>query len=457
MAFLYGRIDYERALAVPYEARRFKLERMRELLDRLGRPDAALPVVHVAGTKGKGSTAALIAGALSEAGYRTGVFSSPHLDRVEERMAVDGHACHESRLVELVARVRKVVERMDRRAQAAGGPTYFEITTAMAFCHFASCHVDVAVLEVGLGGRLDSTNVCHPEVSIITSISYDHTQQLGDTLAKIAAEKAGIIKPGVPVVCGAVDDEARAVIEARSRACAAPLWLLGRDFHAVYRPPRGLEIGPCPATVDVRVERSSPSYDGLKLHLLGRHQATNAAVAVAALEVLRRRGWAIDPLFVGRGFAKVRCPARIEVACRQPTIVFDAAHNVASVEALLETLGESFSARQRTLVFAAGQDKDVATMLARLWPRFDRIVLTRYRTNPRGLPIDELKRLASRHGLSRCVFCPHPAEAWNVARETLRSEDLLCVTGSFFIAAELRRLFAATCRNLPPRAAMLSG
>ncbi|MEX0613266.1 MAG: Mur ligase family protein, partial [Pirellulales bacterium] len=201
--WLMGRINYERTALIAYQERQLKLDRMRQLLTRLGQPDAGMKIVHVAGTKGKGSTAAMIAGMLTAAGYRTGLFSSPHLERIEERFAVDGQPCTADELVALVNRLRPVAHAMDEEAAADGdptaGPTYFDVTTAMALLHFVEREVDAAVLEVGLGGRLDSTNVCLPAVSVITSISFDHMKQLGNTLAAIAREKAGIIKPGVPV------------------------------------------------------------------------------------------------------------------------------------------------------------------------------------------------------------------------------------------------------------------
>ena len=243
--FLVERIDYERTQSMPCSEEAFKLDRMRELLRLLGNPYEGLPIVHVAGTKGKGSTSAMMAAVLSAAGFRTGLFTSPHLDRVEERMAIDGRPCSAEEFVELIEQVRPAVDVLDRVAAdhepPEHGPTYFEIVTAMALCHFARRQVDAAVLEVGLGGRLDSTNVCTPRVSIITSISFDHTKQLGETLAAIAAEKAGIIKPGVPVVSGVTDEEPREVIRRIARECGSRLVELGVDFDFDYQPPRHLE------------------------------------------------------------------------------------------------------------------------------------------------------------------------------------------------------------------------
>ena len=257
--FLLGRENYERWRTMPYDQTRMGLERMRLLLAELGSPEQNLPVIHVAGTKGKGSTAAMIAAALTAAGYRTGLFTSPHIERIEERIQIDGRCIED--FDGLLEQVRPAVERMDvegensvlstqysipstRNSAAVPisvAPTFFEIVTAMAFVHFARQSVQAAVMEVGLGGRLDATNVCRPVVSIITSISFDHTQQLGNTLALIAAEKAGIIKPGVPVVSGVIEPEPRDVIRQVCRERGAPLVERGTDFDFTHEPPRHLE------------------------------------------------------------------------------------------------------------------------------------------------------------------------------------------------------------------------
>ncbi len=241
LEWLMGRINYERIAVIPYQERQLKLDCMRQLLTRLGQPDAGMKIIHVAGTKGKGSTSAMIAAVLTAAGYRTGLFSSPHLERIEERLAVDGQPCSSDEFVALVNRLIPIVRALDDEAAAdgdpTGGPTYFDITTAMSLVHFVERQADAAVLEVGLGGRLDSTNVCLPVVSVITSISFDHMRQLGNTLASIAREKAGIIKPGVPVICGVTDPEPQAVIAQLAREHGCRLIQLGRDFHFEYERP----------------------------------------------------------------------------------------------------------------------------------------------------------------------------------------------------------------------------
>ena len=448
--FLFQRIDYERAQVMPYGDRALKLDRMIELLDRLDNPHHGMRIVHVAGTKGKGSTSAMIAAALSAAGNRTGLFTSPHLDRVEERMAIDACPAPPLEFVEAFDRLRPAVEVMDAAGSTAEGPpTYFELTTALALVHFWLRRVDAAVLEVGLGGRLDSTNVCAPAVSVITSISFDHMRQLGNTLAKIAREKAGIIKRGVPVVSGVTEDEPREVIREVAREQDAPRSGAARDFTFDYDPPRAVDRAAVRGRLTYRSDRDDDwSREPFELALLGRHQAANAAVALATLAELARQDWPIDEPAARRGLASVRWPARVEVVSRRPTIIVDAAHNDASVAALVETLDESFAAARRVLVFATTQEKPVRGMLEKLLPRFDRVIFTRYLNNPRGVPPAEMAAVAREIGGGEWTTADTPHAAWNEVLTIAGENDLVCITGSFFIAAEMRAEMTAQ----PPRA-----
>ena len=321
--FLDKRVDFERFQTMPGPGRELKLDRMRALLDRLGNPQDKLRIVHVAGTKGKGSTSAMIAAVLQAAGYRTGLFTSPHLEKIEERIAIDGQPCTADQFAELAAAVRPAVEALDQEAEAAGsgehGPTYFEIITAMALLCFVRHRVQAAVLEVGLGGRLDSTNVCRPLVSVITSISFDHVQQLGHTLEAIAREKAGIIKPGVPVISGVTAEEPRTVIRRIARESNCRLAELDEDFRFEYQPPQHLEGQAALGSVmfwEVSANKASlPLVEGrgegcdLPLALLGRHQAANAAIALATIHELIRQGWNISEQAICQGFLTVRWPA----------------------------------------------------------------------------------------------------------------------------------------------------
>ncbi len=498
LSWLYGRIDYERAITMPYRHDDFRLDRMRTLLERLGSPDRRYAIVHIAGTKGKGSTAAMVSAILSAAGLGTGLFSSPHLERIEERIRWNGQPVESAEFAQLIDHVRPAVLEMDVVCQrdGYGGPTFFEITTAMALCCFAKRRAAVVVLEVGLGGRLDSTNVVTPAVSVITSISFDHTKQLGRTLAAIAGEKCGIIKPGVPVVSGVTDFEAREVVRhaADERGCL--LRELSRDFEVSYEPPSGGELGQIVYRSKVPdIENQEAEYARLEvipdlpanefsanpslrmvcpsvgeavprkyhLGLIGRHQAANAALAITIADELRSQGLAIRDAAYIQGLSQVQWPARIEVLQTAPTLILDAAHNVASIAALLETLRECFPARRRWLIFATSRDKPAEQMLRQLRTAFDEIVLTRYQHNPRAVPIDELVSLltsqeshrwhreqsrrwyrrsgkagASQKSQIHCIATP--AEAWNFVRERAAPEDLICITGSFFLAAEIRPL-----------------
>jgi dihydrofolate synthase/folylpolyglutamate synthase len=461
--YLFERINYESAQRLPYRSRGLKLDRMRQLLDRLDNPQRQFPIIHVAGTKGKGSTSAMVAAILSAAGYRTGLYTSPHLENIEERMVVDGRPCSGDEFTQLIRDLRPVVAALEvrskRQTRSAPGPTYFELTTAAALLHFARSAVDAAVLEVGLGGRLDSTNVCEPEVCIITSISFDHMRQLGNTLALIAGEKAGIIKPGIPVVTGVTAAEPLQVIERIAAERGAPCHVSGRDFHWHYHGVR-IAAESLPATAAGCAAWSELDFwegaadnparwERLRVPLAGRHQASNAAVALAAVERLRERNWHIAESHVRQGLAAVRVAARTEVIAGQPTAVIDAAHNVASIHALLETLAETdFLAcpGPRVLVFATSADKDAAGMLQLLLPRFQHVILTRYMNNPRFVDPAALHALAesTMADASRETPCvttrPDPESAWRAALALAGDRGLVCVTGSFFLASEIRRL-----------------
>ncbi|MCG8450614.1 MAG: bifunctional folylpolyglutamate synthase/dihydrofolate synthase [Pirellulales bacterium] len=456
LEFLLGRINYERTPTLPYGQRQMKLDRMRQLLNRLGNPDAGLPIVHVAGTKGKGSTSALMASILQSAGYETGLFSSPHLERIEERFAVGGLPCTAEELVTLVERLRLAVQTMDEEAASSAdtslSPTYFELTTALALLHFVERQVDVAVLEVGLGGRLDSTNVCQPAVTVITSISLDHTKQLGTTLPQIAAEKGGILKPGVPVYCGPLHHSAREVIAEMAQRHGCRMVEAGRDFRYEYRPPLRLDLEEEFGQLDVVGDFAGEPIElsDLPLRLAGEHQAANAALAVAVCEELRRQGWSISGEAIQTGLAELTLPARIEVIRRQPTVVLDVAHNVASAQALVEVLLSSFTCEERILVLAVSRDKDVAGIVRVLLPHFQRVVLTAYQDNPRAVPVEQLRRIvgkqlqrAARQDAVEIFDAPLPQDAWLQAEALAGPDQLVCITGSFFIAAELRPLLRA--------------
>ena len=481
LAFWYGRINYEVRSAQPGD---LKLERMRALLRLLGDPHRRLRIVHVAGTKGKGSTSAMLAAVLRAAGYRTGLFTSPHLSDVRERIQIDGEPISREELAARMAEIVPAVRELESAGEPAASPTFFEVGTALGFLHFVCRRAEFAILEVGLGGRFDSTNVCDPLVSVITSISIDHTAQLGNTVARIAFEKAGIIKPRRPVVTTAGDPEALAVIERVAAERRAPLAALGREFRYEYEagrwggeepnspgPPSlrgkgGVQSLIAPGTNKVSPEPPNPqsppflpreggpgglgsslrvttphrTWPWLQIGLFGEHQAANAAGVIATVEALRRLGVPIPDAAIARGLAEVRWPGRLEVVGTRPLVLLDCAHNVASARALVESLRQSFPVPGRKLlVFAVSNDKQVPEMLRVLAPHFDHFHLTRYGNNPRCVPPEQLAELL--RGISPATASsmhPTAAEAWAAARETAGADDLVCITGSVFLVGELR-------------------
>jgi dihydrofolate synthase/folylpolyglutamate synthase len=449
IAFWFGRINYEVKAARPQD---LKLERMAALLHRLGDPHAKLNIVHVTGTKGKGSVSAMLDAILRAAGYRTGLFTSPHLTRVEERIRVNDVPIPKEAVAGLMAEVAPAVRAVE--AETGAGLSFFEIGTALGFLHFAREKVDFAVIEVGLGGRFDATNVVTPLVSVITSIGLDHTQQLGATEEEIAYQKAGIIKPGVPVVSGVTSPGPRDVIEQVAAAVGAPLDRLGRDFWFAATPAVVVPPGPAAGvTVDsphmteqvacrpaILVHTTHRQWAGMGLNLIGPHQAANAAVAVAVVERLRERKVVIPAAAVAEGLGTVEWPARVEVLGHRPTVVLDCAHNLPSVQSLLATLEESVpNMGGRRLVFAVSNDKPWTDMLRALARYFTAYYLTTYGSNPRCVPPEKLAEVVQKILPNAEVRTfDTAADAWHAARADAGPADLLCVTGSVFLAGELR-------------------
>ncbi|MFO1065010.1 MAG: folylpolyglutamate synthase/dihydrofolate synthase family protein [Pirellulales bacterium] len=460
IAYLYQRINYERSGHAPYSADHYRLDRIRSLLRHLGDPHLAAPVIHIAGTKGKGSTAQWISAMLQGCGYRTGLYTSPHLLRLEERMRVDGRICSPERLVHLAAQAHRAAELAE--AEGAGRATFFELTTAMGFLHFAESQCDAVVLEVGLGGRLDSTNVCSPTLCVLTTIGLDHQAQLGNTIEEITWEKAGIMKPGVPAITSARDSKAQAVFAARAAEVGCELRMIGRDFDVHWQPsipqlsmPDESNTGQSTNGPHAAVARFQPNYAGSSLgidwpiSMLGRHQADNLAGALAAIDKLTELGWKLPVKNMQRAAAELSLTARLQIVSRRPLCILDTAHNPDSISAALAALDDHFPDLNRTIVFASSRDKDTEAMLQLLIPRCRRLICTQYQNNPRGLPLADLISMAERiratPGTSNCVLTsvPNPLEAWNSGLASLTANELLCATGSFFLAAELLSGFAA--------------
>ena len=425
--YIFGRINYERMGTGAYSARDLKPVRMSRLLQCLGHPERDIPVVHIAGTKGKGSTASMVAGMLTAAGYRTGLFTSPHVHQFEERLRVDGTMPEPDHVVELVNRCAACLS-----SYPESEPTYFELATALAWLYFRDRMTDIAVLEVGLGGRLDATNICHPAVTVITNISFDHTKILGSSIEQITREKAGIVKAGIPLVTGVRQAEAIRVVRDVSRRCESAMLLIERDYRLHGTPESG---GPFTIVTPWR------RHSDLCVPLPGRHQIENATTALTTIDVLREQGWTIPDAALREGLATVHRPVCIETVATRPVVVIDAAHNEASVAALVRTLNELFPQRPRTLVFASSRDKAVAGMLKQLVPEFDNVLLTCYISNPRAVTPQDLLSAAQDVDSARIRVVADPATAWNLARRETDESGLICITGSFFIAAEVRQMF----------------
>jgi len=359
--YLYSFVDYSLKHISELAKAEFNLDRMFALMEELGNPQAKYPIIHVAGTKGKGSVSALCASALQAAGYKTGLYTSPHLWDYVERVQINGEPISHQQMIDLVEEIKPAVAKIPKL-------TTFEITTALGFLAFAKNDVNATVIEVGLGGRLDATNIVTPKVSVITSLSYDHMAVLGNTLAKIAGEKAGIIKPGIPVVSAPQVEEALDVLERVASERNCPFVLVGRD---------------------VKFERKTSSLDGQSFYLsssgfqpssfeaqiplLGIHQIQNAATAYAALKT---SGIEIADEAIQKGFSRVKWPARFEILQREPPVIIDSAHNRDSALRLRQTLDEYFPNRPVVLVFCALEDKDITGMLEELKPRLELVVAT---------------------------------------------------------------------------------
>jgi dihydrofolate synthase / folylpolyglutamate synthase len=419
LEWLYSFIDYGVKRSYRYSPEVFDLARVRELLASLGDPQERYPTVHIAGTKGKGSTAAMISSGLRAAGYTTGLYSSPHLIDFTERIQIDGEQISESEFVGIVDRLKPNVDAIPEIST-------YELATALGFMYFADRPVDCAVIEVGLGGRLDATNVIQPLVSVITSLSYDHTHLLGDSLSDIAAEKAGIIKSETPVVLAPQQLEADLVVRAIAEERNAPVVQINRDWHYVATD-RSFDG----QTFQVwRAGQDSARVD-LSIPLLGHHQVQNGAVAYVSLQSVSSRGLPMDLKQIQEGLAGTEWAGRFQVLAHEPTIVLDSAHNRESALKLRIALDDYFPERPITMVFGASSDKDVRGMFLELAPRVSRVILTRA-NHPRSEDPETLARLARGFGFEAEVVEP-VAVAMQQAADQASAEQVILATGSLFV------------------------
>ncbi len=437
--YLYSFVDYSLKHSSELAKADFNLDRMFALMESLGEPQKKYPIIHVAGTKGKGSTSALCAAGLAAAGYTVGLYTSPHLLDYVERIQINGQPISHEQLIELVEEIKPHVAKIEKL-------TTFEITTALAFMAFAKYGVDAAVFEVGLGGRLDATNIVTPKVSVITSLSYDHTAVLGNTLALIAGEKAGIIKDGVPVVSSPQKDEALEVLERVAKLKGCEFKLVGKDvkFELLESSLEGQKLAVSYQRLAVSGQKSKvegQSVNGLRstvklqIPLLGNHQVENAATAYTALKA---SGIPISDEQIQKGFSQVKWRARFEVARTEPPVIFESAHNQDSFEKLRETLETYFPGRQVYLIFGASEDKNIPGMFAEMKPKIKKIIITRA-DHPRALEVEKIRSLADQAGAESEAVVPVKDALARALDLSSKDGSIVLSAGSMFVTAEVMR------------------
>lgn len=433
--YLYSFVDFSLTRQDRYSPDQFTLDNMYKLMDAIDHPDREYAIIHIAGTKGKGSASALCSSALQASGYRVGMYTSPHLHDYAERIKLNGNPISHQNLISLVSELKPVIESIPKI-------TTFEITTALALEYFKQERVDVAVVEVGLGGRLDATNVVDPDVVVITSISYDHTYFLGNTIKEIAGEKAGIIKPGVPVIMAPQEDEAIPVIVNRCKEQSAPLIQVGVEYRyqSVSHSLDGqvLDIWSASESL-VENESHAGSIDKpskpcqLRIPLLGGHQLENAATAYTALQVFRQLVLPLSDEAIRDGFSQVHWPARFEVLQRFPPVIVDAAHNRDSASKLSRTLQEYFPGSGIVLVFGASEDKDIFGMLSELMPDVDMLIATKS-YHPRSISPEKIDNIASPFE-KPTIVTDDVSKGLEEALGFVGERQVILVTGSIFVAA----------------------
>jgi len=431
--YLFNRTNYEQEKHLRYNVDTFSLKRMEHLLSLVGNPHTKVDTVHIAGTKGKGSTATMLARMIEANGYKVGLYTSPHVVDLHERIIINSEMISRTSMLGLLNRIYKAVETVTKTS----APTFFEIMTAIAFMHFADAKADVAVIETGMGGRLDSTNVIKPKVVGITNLSFDHQKQLGSTIGEIAKEKAGIFKPGVPIVTVQQDPDAMRVLKAQAAAVKAPFSVTGVDIDFSHRFETSSEHGP-----HNRVCLTTPTskFEHLRVPLLGNHQAINCGLALAMLDKLKGCGFDIDNDKTIAGLAKVKLPGRMEMICEDPRILIDGAHNAASIRALMHAIGQSIPYDSMIVIFGCNEDKDAKGMLQELQFGADKVVFTRSNSAKAKSP-DELVEMYAAISGKMCQSAPAIGEALRLAKSAVDKEDLICITGSFYLIGQAKVRF----------------
>ena len=441
LAYIEEFIDYERSPDFSRQARLYNLNRISLLLERLGNPHDRLQVIHIAGSKGKGSTAALIASVLTQAGYKTGLFTSPHLITPRERCRIDGDLISKADVACYIEKLKPAIETVS--TSEFGRVSFFEIYTALAFSYFADKATDFAVIEVGLGGRLDATNVVTPVATVITPIGLEHTAILGETYTEIASEKAEIIKQKCPLALAPQHPEARTVFEKvaseRNAPIVEPKDVVGRDCCAsssrLVRNADGL-----PVAQEFDVETDSESYPQLTMPLLGHHQFINATTAVTAIECLKQKGYIVPKASVYAGFKNVQWHGRIQRIRSSPIVVLDGAHSPASMEALCSTLRQSFRYDRVTFIVSLMRDKNLTAIGNIVSQTADFVIATQVLNNPRVMSAEEILD-AWENTCKKISACSTPEKAITRALSGASPTDLICITGSLYLVGQALEIF----------------
>ena len=428
LSFLDSVTNFENMTRVSYNTNNFNTARMTRLLSALGNPHRSLKCVHIAGTKGKGSTAVMLASMLSSGGLKVGMYTSPHLIDVRERVQINGEMIPEADMIRLMSKIAPIV-----RKKAKDQPTYFEIMTALAFLYFSEAEVDIAVIETGLGGRLDSTNVIKPVACAITSISLDHQAQLGNTLAKIAEEKAGIFKPGVPIV-SCPQPQSKKVRVAAAEKVKSPIYFTGKDSEFSYRFESSRVQGP---HIRVCLTRNGMRFDHVPVPLPGDHQAVNCGIALALLAILKEQGFEVDDQRATEGLSKAYLPGRMETINEHPHIIVDGAHNASSVEALMRAIGQNVTYDSMVVIFGCRSDKDIPGMMNHIQLGADKVIFTPTGA-PRTADPQELAAEYMERSGKTAQIASSLDEALDIAERAVTREDVICICGSFRLAGRAK-------------------
>ena len=429
VSYLLEQTDFERMRVVQYDEQTFKLDRMKTLLAALGNPHDKVAMIHVAGTVGKGSTIAMLSSMLRGSGFAVAEYTSPHLIDIRERVVVNNAMIEEGAFTELLNLVIAAANKKKLE------PTFFELLSAVAFKHFADEAVDIALIETGLGGRLDSTNVITPLMTLITQIDLDHTNILGNTVQEIANEKAGIFKSSIPAISAQQTADVSEVLKKVASNIGTEVKIIAQDIECSSRFGGGID-GKQHTRICVITEDSQ--YMHIPVPLNGEHQASNCALAISAIDQLRKAGYSFDDLTLYNSLATTTIEGRMEIVWERPRILVDGAHNPASLQTLIRSVGAHLPYDSMVCVFGCCQDKDVTEMLRRISLGADKIIFTKARGNPRAADPDDLQREFETISTKMTQVAHSLPEALEIAAQAASRDDLICVTGSFYLVGETK-------------------